>query len=734
MDETMAIPKKPVRISKCSRVPFVEQMEQSECGLCCLAMVFSFYKSEIPLLEFRDRGGGGRDGTNLKTLRDIARSLGMESNGHKVHLDQLNQLRLPAILHWRGDHFIVLERMKENKIYIVDPAKGRLVLSREELEQDFSGTVLSLYPGSLFTKWKKQSVWIQYLQLLKNESWLVSSMLVWTLWIQLLALITPFATRYLLDYVILPKDSLYMTQILTGMICLIFIYLFISFIRGRILVQLQNKLDVLLMSRFFERLLHLPYQFFQLRTSGDLILRANSNMMIREILSSRTVSMLLDGGLVLMFLLYMLKYSLLMTGFIVLIGVMQVSVLLISNSHIKRLTQEEIIRQTAAASFLTESIHGILSVKSEGVEKLAYEQWSKLFRDQIKAAEKRGFMGSYVETINSTLKFAAPLFLLWMGAWQVLSENMTVGTMFGFYTLAVGFLGPLYSLVSTCTQMTVMGRYFNRIMDILSAPVEQDKGKEGNVHELKGEIRLDNVSFQYNQYSQSVLRNISLCIESGEKVAIVGSSGSGKSTLACLLLGLYKPTEGSISFDQVNLDQLDKTMLRKQMGVVMQHTTIFNRSIYENISLHHPKMSPELVLEAAKLAEIHEDILRMPMQYGTMLSETGSNISGGQKQRIALARALTHRPKILLLDEATSALDAKTEQRIQENLAHLSCTRIVIAHRLSTILDSDKIIVLNRGEIVEVGTHHELLNKNGHYAQFYQKRMEEQQNEKGVSI
>jgi ATP-binding cassette, subfamily B, bacterial len=733
MDETMAIPKNPARISKRLRVPFIEQMEQSECGLCCLAMVFSYYKSEIPLLEFRDRGGGGRDGTNLKTLREIARSFGMESNGHKAELEQLRKIRLPAILHWKGDHFIVLERIKGNKVYVVDPAMGRLILSIEEFVKDYSGAVLTLQPGAAFQKWKKQSVWVQYFQLLKNESLLISSMLVWTLWIQLLALITPMATRYLLDYVILPEDSMFMYQILIGMVGLTFIYLVISFIRGRILVQLQNRLDLLLMSRFFERLLRLPYQFFQLRTSGDLILRANSNMMIREILSSRTVGIVLDGGLVLMFAVYMFSYSPVMTGYILLIGLLQVFVLLVSNPHIKRLTQEEILRQTAAASYLTESIQGILAVKSEGVEKLAYEQWSKLFQEQMKAAEKRGFLASYVETITSLLKYAAPLFLLWMGTWQVLSEKMTVGTMFGFYSLAVGFLVPLYSLVNTGTQMAVMGRYFNRIMDIVSAPVEQEQKYQENVHELRGEIILENVSFQYNQYSQKVLRNVSLHIQPGEKVAIVGSSGSGKSTLACLLLGLYQPTEGSIWFDHQELTQLDKTMLRKQMGVVMQHTTIFNRSIYENISIHNPKLRPELVLEAAKKAEIHEDIVRMPMQYGTMLSESGSNISGGQKQRIALARALTHKPKILLLDEATSALDVTTEQRIQENLADLHCTRIVIAHRLSTIIDADKIIVLNEGEIVEVGTHQELLTNNHHYADFYRKRMDEQQSEKGVS-
>lgn len=733
MEDTKSASRNPVRIIRRSKVPFIEQMEQSECGLCCLAMIFSYYKSEVPLSELRDRGGGGRDGTNLRTLRDIAQSLGMTGSGHRAAAGQLQHLPLPAILHWRGDHFVVLEKIKEDRVLIIDPAIGRRILSLKELEQEFSGTVLLLQPGPSFTRWKKESVWRQYLQFLKNESWLVSSVLVWTLWIQLLALITPMATRYLLDYVILPEDATYMGQVLIGMISLMIVYTIISLLRGRILVQLQNRLDLRLMSRFFDRLLRLPYQFFQLRTSGDLILRANSNMMIREILSSRTVNIVLDGGLVIMFLLYMLRYSPVLTGYILLVGALQVAVLFIGNPQIKRLTQEEILRQTAAASYLTEAIHGILAVKSEGAERLAYEQWSKLFQEQLKAAEKRGFTTAYMETINSVLKYAAPLLLLWMGSWQVLEQNMTVGTMFGFYSLAIGFLVPLYSLVTTGTQMAVMGTYFNRIMDIVGAPVEQSKESEGDVYRLNGEIRLENVSFQYSPFSPKVIRNVSLHIGAGQKVAIVGSSGSGKSTLACLLLGLYPPTEGSIWFDHENVNNLDKTMLRKQMGVVMQHTTVFNRSIYENISFHNPELKSEQVREAAELAEIHEDIMRMPMQYGTLLSETGSNISGGQKQRIALARALTHQPAILLLDEATSALDVTTEQRIQENLARLCCTRIVIAHRLSTIFDADTIIVLDKGEIVEMGSHHELLQNNGHYAQFYRNRMSEQQNE-GVSL
>ncbi|MFC4767338.1 peptidase domain-containing ABC transporter [Effusibacillus consociatus] len=718
---------KPKGYSKCLRVPFIEQMEQSECGLCCLAMVLAYYKRHVSLSELRERGGGGRDGTNLLSLRNIANSLGMESEGRRIPWDRLHEIRLPAILHWDKKHYVVLEKLKSGKALILDPAVGRRIINIDELKELYSGVVLLCVPGSNFVRSKLKSVWIQYLKLLFSEPWLVISLIVWSLWIQFLTILTPMITQYLVDMVMIPKEVGLLGGIAVGMGCLLVAQIFFTFLRARFLVTFQIALDWQLMSRFFGHLLRLPYQFFQLRTSGDLILRANSNMIVREVLSTRTVTAMLDGGLVLFFLFYMLKQSPMMTSWIVAIGASQVTILAVTNSWLKRLSQEEILWQTAATSFLTEVLHGISLVKSEGAEQLTYDRWSQLFQNQLKAARKRGYISANVDTIINTHKYATPLLLLWLGAQQVVSGQMTLGAMFAFYTLALSFLNPLTSLVSTINQMVIVGAYLNRIMDINESKPEQNQNEVIRPERLEGKIELRNVSFRYHKFSPEVIRNVSLTVLPGQKIALVGASGSGKSTLASLLLGLYMPTEGTILYDGQDLSTLDKPALRNQIGVVMQNTFLFSRSIRHNIALHDPEMPFERIVKAASIAEIHHEIMRLPMKYETVISEMGSNISGGQRQRIALARALAHQPAILLLDEATSALDTVTEKRIDENLSNLHCTRVVIAHRLSTIINSDLIIVVHDGQIVEKGTHEELVCLNERYARFYQTKVQEEE-------
>ncbi|MGE5702743.1 MAG: peptidase domain-containing ABC transporter [Clostridia bacterium] len=701
------------------RVPFIEQMEQSECGICCLAMVLAYYDSHVPLHDLRDRGGAGRDGTTLLTLKKIAHTYGLDSAGVKVSCDLLGTLQLPAILHWEDSHFVVLEKIGKKHVIIVDPAIGRRKLLFEEVSSKFSGVALQLQPNASFQKHRTKPIWTSYIKLLFKQPTLVATIIVWSLWLQMLALVSPLLIRYLIDEVILPQTRDFLHVILIMMVILAVTFLVIQFLRARMLVRLQNIMDWTLMSQFFFKLLKLPYQFFQLRTSGDLIVRANSNMAIRDILSTRTVTAILDGGLVLFFLLYMLNQSLLLTSWVVGVAIVQVAIMLASSRTIKRLSQEQILKQTASTSVLLETLRGIHVVKAEGVEQLSYDRWQSLYQEQLAAMKRRGYAEAHVESILAGLRFAAPLLLLYAGVEQVLSYHMTLGEMLAFYTLAIAFLTPLTSLVQTLTQMIVLGAYLNRILDIHDAKPEQDDARVAPPPPLQGRIELNKVSFRYTEHSPLVIRNVSLQIQPGQKVAIVGKSGAGKSTLASLLLGLYQPTEGEILFDGMDLATLDKPAMRQQLGVVMQNTFIFNRSIAENIALHNHKLTFAQLQEVARMAGIHEDIMEMPMKYHTMLSETGSNISGGQRQRLALARALAHQPKILLLDEATSALDNLTEQIVDDSLSRLHCTRIVIAHRLSTVMNADVILVMHNGEVVEQGTHEELLRLGGTYASIY---------------
>ncbi|PHD55573.1 peptidase domain-containing ABC transporter [Bacillus wiedmannii] len=709
------------------RIPFIEQMEQSECGLCCLAMVLSYFKSEYTLWELRDRWGGGRDGINLLIIKKMAESLGLEATGHRISIANIKEIELPAILHWEGNHFVVVEKFKGNKVFILDPAIGRRVLLLEEIKDALSGMCISLKPTKHLEKRKVKGSWIEYLRFLWNEPWLVSSIVVFSLWVQILAIATPMFVQFIVDNVITPGgNDAYMNLLAIAIGILAVIQFVFSLLRARTLVKLQTRLDWNLMSRFFERLLKLPFHFFQLRSSGDLILRANSNLIVREILSNRTVTMLLDGGLVFLFLFYMFNQSVYLTMYVLAIGVLQVLLLLLSNHYTRRLSQEEILRQTHSSSYLAEVLRGILVVKSEGVESQVYKQWAGLFEEQMKAARRRGFFGAYIDSILQTLRFIAPLLVLWMASQEVIAQRMTVGSMFAFYTLAISFLLPLTNLITTVNQMIYMGTYFRRILDILEATPEQDDHKVIDAPTLEGDIQLKNVSFQYNTHASEVIKDVSLEIKSGQFVAIVGPTGSGKSTLASLLLGLYQPTKGKITFDGHNIINLDKSQFRKQIGVVTQQIHLFNRSIFNNITFHNDTLSEQEVMRAAGLAEIHNDIMKLPMKYQTLLSEEGSNISGGQRQRLALARALVHDPKILLLDEASSALDSKTEQKIYNNIDSLKCTKIVIAHRLSTVLRADTILVVDQGKVIERGTHEQLMNLKGSYEKLYNAQLQKE--------
>ncbi len=336
---------------------------------------------------------------------------------------------------------------------------------------------------------------------------------------------------------------------------------------------------------------------------------------------------------------------------------------------------------------------------------------------------RRVYISSLIDTVMFTLGSFAPLLLLWIGIQQVINGTMQVGTMLALNALGASLLGPITSLIASGRQIQLVQSHMERLADVIEAEPEQDIQSVYQPPRLTGQIRLEQVSFQYDPQSPPVLRDIKVSISSGQTVAIVGKTGSGKSTLGSLLLGLYTPTKGEIYYDNIALRRLNYQAVRAQFGVVMQEATIFSGSIRENITLNDPAMSMEQVIRAAQMAAIHDDIMKMPMEYETMASEGGSAFSGGQRQRLALARAIANSPVILLLDEATSSLDVVTEKVVEQNISRLACTQIIIAHRLSTIRNADVILVLHEGQIVERGRHEELLRRGGYYARLIQSQL-----------
>ena len=445
-------------------------------------------------------------------------------------------------------------------------------------------------------------------------------------------------------------------------------------------------------------------------------MRLSSNSSIRDALASYTVSAVLDGALVIVFLAALLKLAPLFGLAALGLAALELTILLSSTQQLNRLLEQDLFCQADAQSCLVESLMGIGTLKASGAEESTLHRWAALLEKQVAASSARNKFGAQTEALGGLLRTFAPLGLLWLGGMEVSHGAMTLGSMFAVSALATSFLQPVASLVASAQRIQLAKAYLERIADVMEAQREQPPDLKPAAP-LSGSLELCRVSFKYDAQSAEVLRDVSLKIEAGQKVAIVGRTGSGKSTLAKLILGLYVPTDGEILYDGERFKGMSYPTVRRQWGVVMQDAFVFSASVRENIAFHLAGLPMDEIKEAARLAEIHDDVAGMPMGYETRIGECGNSLAGGQRQRLAIARALVSKPRMLLLDEATSQLDAITESRVDQNLNRLGCTRLVIAHRLSSVRNANLIVVMRDGRVVEQGRHSELLAVGGEYSE-----------------
>ncbi len=702
------------------RVPVVMQMGHVDCGPACLAMILGYHGCSVELAECREACGSARDGATAKTIGAAARRFGLRTKAYTLSPADLPRLSLPIIAHWEFDHFVVVERWSPMGAEIVDPGMGRRELTAEEFDAGFTGVVLTFEPGNDFQHRRavRRSLWRNYLQTMFGVPGIrgvLTQVLTVSVLLQLFGLAMPLFTQVLVDDV-LPQHRAGLPMLLVlGMGLLVFAEVAGSYLRSILLIHLQSRVDARMMLDFFEHVLSLPFEFFQQRSSGDLMTRLGSNALIRNTLTGQTLSVVLDGTLVLVYLGVLCYYNL---GFMFLavgIGALQVLLLLATTRRVHLLNQRELIAEADSQGYLVEALTGIATLKATGGEERALTHWSNLLMKHLNSSLGQQHLEAAIDTASTAMRMAAPLALLAWGANCVIQGTMTLGTMLALDALAMAFLTPLGSLFSAGQRLQLVGAYLERIADVLEASSEQDPRRVRAAPRLTGRIELRNVGFRYGNDSPWVLRNINFTIEPGKTVAVVGLSGSGKSTLAKLVLGLYPPTEGTILFDGIPLTELDLRDVRGQLGVVLQESFLFSGTIRQNIAMDDPATPLDDIVAAARAAAIHDDIANMPMQYETLVGEGGSGLSGGQRQRLSLARALSRRPAILILDEATSHLDAVNERRVEQHLASLAATRVVIAHRLSTVRNADVILVLEEGQIVESGTHEVLIAKNGVY-------------------
>jgi len=711
---------------KRKRVPVLQQISIVECGAACLAMMLSYYGRQTTISEIREQCGVGRDGLTALSIVKAARTYGMRVRALSLQDNDFRFVSLPAIIHWEFNHFVVVERWSPKQVEIIDPAMGRRRLTTAAFNESFTGVVITMEPGPQFARGHhtSQLTLASYARdYVRQAPGALVQVLGASLMLQLLGLIFPLLSAVAINQLIPGKLVNALQLFGIGMVMLVLAQVVTRLLRAFILLYVQSRVDITLMFNFLDHLFSLPQRFFLQRSTGDILARVGSNGVIRDTISNQLFSTVLDGSFVLIYFFILLSQSPLFSMVVLTIGAIQAILLLSTGKPLKELNQRELAAVGKSQGYITEVLAGIKTLKSAGAEYRALERWSNLFFEQMNISVRRVYITSIIDTVMSALAVAAPLTLLWLGTLQVINGSMQIGTMIALNALGSSILGPLSSLIVSGRQIQLVQSHMERLADVIEAEPEQDLQKTVPPPRLSGHITLQNVSFQYDPQSPMVLRNINVEIKPGQKVALVGRTGSGKSTFGSLLLGLSTPTKGEIRYDDIPLQGLNYQAVRSQFGVVMQEADLFSGSIRENITLNDPTLSMEQVIKAAQIAAIHEDIMQMPMEYETMVSEGGNALSGGQRQRLAIARAVANAPVIILLDEATSSLDVMTEKAVEQHLSALACTQIIIAHRLSTIRNADLILVLNDGKIVERGTHQELLTSGGYYAQLIQSQL-----------
>ncbi|WP_214102731.1 peptidase domain-containing ABC transporter [Acrocarpospora catenulata] len=699
------------------RVPVVMQNAATECGAACLAMVLSFHGRRTAVQEVADRLRAGRDGLSALAIVEAAERFGLRAKAFSLEPADLARVPMPAVVHWEFQHFLVVERWTPGGVDVVDPAQGRARLSAEEFDAGFTGVLLAFEPAPGFRRARSgaaQAWRREFLRtLLLRRKGLLAQVLAASVLLQILGLGLATAFPVVVDRVLPYGDERLLILVGAAVLAAAVTQFAVAYLRSVLLVALRARTDGEVTENLVSHLIALPYRYFATRGKGDLVNRTTSVVSLRETLTGQLLATLLDGPLAVVYLVLVVLADPVFGGFLLLLALLQGGLLLGTARRVGDLTRRELSALAAAQSRLLEAIGGIETLKASGAEPLALKRWSEQFARQLHADVRGGLVKGLVDAALAGIHYLAPLGLLWIGAWRVLDGSMSLGTLLALNSVAAAALTPLGSLLTSLRNLQEAGAHFDRLSDILAGEPEPSSGIE--VLRLRGGIELRGVGFRHDPRGPWVLREVSLTVRPGQKVALVGASGSGKTTLARLLLALHTPTEGEIRYDGVPAAELNQRSLRRQFGVVTQEPSLFTGTIGENIAFNDPEASQRRIAEAAALACLHEEITAMPMGYETLLVE-GGGLSGGQRQRLALARALLPHPRVLLLDEATSQLDAATEAEIEARLAGLPQTRVVIAHRLSTVRDADLILVLDRGRVIEHGTHPELLALGGRYA------------------
>ena len=704
-----------------AKVPVVMQMEALECGAASLTMIMHYYHKYIPLEQARVDCGVSMDGANAKNILLAARSYGMEASAWRVEPDDLlEEGPYPCIIHWGFNHFVVLCGFKGKRPVINDPARGRVTVEWEEFDREFTGVMLSFQPGKDFVPaGKPKSVFEYARERLKGSGVAVAFVVLTTTITSLLGIISPGFARTFLDRLLTRRNPEWLTPFMFMFAGLIAMTLVVQWIAAVYSLRIQGKMAAYGSSSYLWKVLRLPMQFFGQRLPADIADRQATNATIAGTLANTFAPLAIQAAMMVFYLAVMIRFSPLLS----LIGVGAIGLnLLVSAFVTKRRVNITRVQQRDAANLSNATMSGISmieTVKSSGAENGFFGRWSG-YQASVNAQEIRyARLSLMTGALPSVITAVANLAVLGIGVMLVLRQEFTVGMVMAFQSFLGSFMSPASSLIAAGQSIQEMTTQMERVDDVMSYredPTFTPKEKKGEYQKLSGAIELRDVTFGYSRLGKPQITDFSMTVKPGQKIAFVGRTGCGKSTLAKLISGLYRPWSGTVTFDGVPLEEIDRDVFTGSVSVIDQDITLVEDTLSQNIKMWDDAVEDFEVTLAARDAGIYDDIVTRDGGFSHRLLDGGRDLSGGQRQRLEIARALAQDPTICIMDEATSALDAQTEHEVIKSINDRGITCIIIAHRLSTIRDCDEIIVLDKGRIVERGTHDELYQKGGVYA------------------
>lgn len=717
--------------------PFTEQAEERDCGAACLSMICKHYDIPISLGKLREIANVTTEGSTMESLSRAGESLGFTMRGVKCTYQTLHDFNMPLIVHWKGYHYIIVYGISKNHVWVADPGMGFQKMTVAEFEQGWTGnclvftlddTVRTNNDSLLHEKNVAPSPWSRFAHYLTPFKKNLSDIFIAALMLQILGIAPPIIIQNILDRALTHQSFDFLNVLIAGFVIITIFSHITGFINSYMMSFLIRKLDFGMISHFYKYVLALPISFFAKRKTGDIMARFYENNTVRRFMTQSSISTVINTLMIFTYFIVMFMYNVKLTLMMMAFLPPMILLILLATPKYKDYARKTFYAGADAQSLLVETLGSAECVKGMGVERSMRLKWEKKYAKTLHLKYRSEIFTTIIGTISGIIKTMTYITLLWTGSRMVMAQELTIGQLMAFHALIGSVMSPVMSLVMVWNELQETLVAMERLGDVLDLEPEQSPKEFCSkivLPDMKGDIRFENVYFRYgDKDSPHILKNINLNIRAGSMVALVGPSGSGKSTFAKLLVGFYKPCEGRIYVDDYDLNMIDKTHYRSQIGYVMQSNQLFSGTVSENIALGDPQPDFARITESAKLADADGFIRNLSMGYEQVVGERGIGLSEGQIQRICIARALYHDPRILIMDEATSALDSETESHIKTNLRHIlkGRTAIVIAHRLSTIMNADHILVVHNGAIAEHGSHQELFGKKGMYYQLVQRQ------------